>query len=546
MDDENEHEKSKYLDRLNGDEIPVIEESLEARLERLGRARPEIFTSLWSEILFVFSICMSQVISEYFVSGFTVILPTLVKDLNIPTASSTWPASAFSLILASFLLIFGRLGDMYGGYPVYVGGLLWLTLWSLIAAFSTNEIMLNFCRALQGLGPAAFLPSSVMIPGSLYRPGPRKNVVFSLYGASACIGFFLGIFFAGVTAEYIGWHWYFYIGTILAAITTVTAYFKVPSDMQEKRNSPVKIKMDWPGAILLVSGFILFTFAITDSSHAPQQWKTPYIYILFIIGSFLLMAAAYVECYVSENPLLPPSLFKVPCMPSLMVALFFTYGSLGIFLLYATFYMEDIMSATPLQVVAWYTPMALGGCLIATFGGFVLHLLPGTLLVIFSGTSWIIAPLLFAIAPQGANYWAYILPAMICATVGIDITFNVANVFITTSLPKKQQGLAGAVIMLLLHLGIAVFLGFADIVNTYTVERLGKRLSYHAVFWFEVACASVALVILVLLVKIKEAESELTVDERAELEAAAAAQDRADELNEHETDNVTVTTMNTQ
>jgi MFS family permease len=163
--------------------------------------------------------------------------------------------------------------------------------------------------------------------------------------------------------------------------------------------------------------------------------------------------------------------------------------------------------------------MALGGCIISTFGGFVLHLLPGTILIIIAGTSWIIAPLLFAIAPQGANYWAYIFPSMICATVGIDITFNVANIFITTSLPQRQQGLAGAVIMLLLHLGIAVCLGFADIVNTYTVESLGTRLSYSAVFWFEVACAAIALVILVLFVKIKKAESEMTVEEREALEA---------------------------
>lgn len=133
------------------------------------------------------------------------VLPTLIDDLNISSASSTWPASAFSLTVASFLLIFGRTADIYGGYPVYVAGLVWLTIWSLIAGFSTNEIMLNFCRALQGLGPAAFLPSSVMILGSIYRPGPRKNVVFSIYGACAPLGFFAGIFFAGLTAEYTTW-----------------------------------------------------------------------------------------------------------------------------------------------------------------------------------------------------------------------------------------------------------------------------------------------------------------------------------------------------
>ncbi|KAF4624390.1 hypothetical protein G7Y89_g13783 [Cudoniella acicularis] len=502
-----------------GGESPAMKESLEARLDRLGRQRPEVFDSTWAEIGFVFSISMSQVLSEYFVSGFTVILPTLAQDLHIPAASSTWPASAFSLVVASFLLVFGRFADMYGSYPIYVGGLAWLAAWSLIAGFSTNDIMLNFCRAFQGLGSAAFLPLSVMILGNIYRPGPRKNLVFSIYGACAPTGFFIGIFFAGVTAEYTTWSWYFWIGGILAAIAALTSYFSIPSDIREKISAPDRPKMDWLGSFLIVCGLILFTFAIIDSSHAPQRWKTPYIYILFIFGLLLLLCAVYVEIRHAEEPLLPGSLFKVPCMSALVIALFFTYGSLGIFLLYGTFYMEEVMGASPLQVVAWYVPMALGGCLISTFGGFVLHRIPGTILIILAGTSWIVAPSLFAIAPQGASYWAYIFPSMICATVGIDITFNVANIFITTSLPQKQQGLAGCVIMLLLHLGIAVCLGFADIINTYAVDRLGTRKSYHAVFWFEVACAATALIILVLFVKIKKAESELTVEEREKLEA---------------------------
>jgi MFS family permease len=367
-----------------------------------------------------------------------------------------------------------------------------------------------------------------MILGSVYRPGPRKNLVFSIYGACAPLGFFIGIFFAGLTAEYTTWGWYFWIGTIMASITTVIAYLTVPSDIQEKRNSTSRPKMDWLGAMLIVSGLILFTFAIIDSAHAPRKWNTPYIYTLLIIGSVLILAAVYVEARVASQPLLPSSLFKVPCMPALTFALFFFYGSLGIFLLYATFYMEDIMDASPLQVVAWYAPMAVGGCVISTIGGFVLHLIPGSILVIISGVCWVIAPLLFAIAPLGANYWAYIFPSMICATIGIDITFNVANIFITTSLPRKEQGLAGAVIMLLLHLGIAICLGGGDIVHSYTEDRLSPQKSYQAVFWLGVACASTALVVLTFFVKIKKAESELTVDERAELEASVGVDRQMD------------------
>lgn len=164
---------------------PSPEESLHARIDRLGRERPPIFTTAWSEVCFVFSIIMSQFLTEFYVSGFTVILPTLIKELDIPQASSVWPATAFSLVIAATLLIWGRLGDMWGGYPIFLWGLAWLLVWSIIAGFSINPLMLVFCRALQGLGAAAFLPTGVMLMGSLYRPGPRKNLVFAIYGTSA-------------------------------------------------------------------------------------------------------------------------------------------------------------------------------------------------------------------------------------------------------------------------------------------------------------------------------------------------------------------------
>lgn len=121
------------------------------------------------------------------------ILPTLRNQLNIPAASITWPTGAYSVAVASTLLIFGRLSDMYGGRLVYLLGVVWYAAWSLVAGFSQNELMLDFCRAFQGLGAAAFLPSSLKLLGSIYKPGPRKNTVFGIYSAAAPLGLFAGM-----------------------------------------------------------------------------------------------------------------------------------------------------------------------------------------------------------------------------------------------------------------------------------------------------------------------------------------------------------------
>jgi len=106
--------------------------------------------------------------------------------------------------------------------------------------------------------------------------------------------------------------------------------------------------------------------------------------------------------------------------------------------------MDVVMHANPLRIVAWFTPLFVGGIIIATLGGFVLHVVPGTVFMRVAGVAWVIAPLLFAVMPSGVTYWSFVFPSMIMATIGIDISFNISNIFITTGLTKKQQGLAGA------------------------------------------------------------------------------------------------------
>ena len=495
-----------------------------SELERLGRERPDLLPNAFAEVAFCFVLLMSMFMAEFFVSGFNILLPSLATALDIPSEAWVWPASVFSLVTGAFLLPIGRIADIYGGYIVFCSGLAWFVIWSLIAGFSTNYYMLIVCRALQGFGPAAFLPAGIMILGSIYRPGPRKNFVFSLYGAFAPIGFFAGIFFAGLSAQLMTWRWYFYIGTIMLAIVAVTSYFYVPSDREERKGFDVK--MDWWGTCTIIPALILIVFAITQGAHATNGWATPYIPVTFILGWIFLGATIYIEGWVAEQPLLPFDMFAVKGMKPLVVALFFDYGVFGIYLFYASFYIEDILHASPLLTSAWFAPMCVGGLILCTVGGLILHLLPGSALLFLSGICYIMSLLLFAIIPEHPSYWAYVFPAMICATAGIDVTYNVTNIFITTSLPKRRQGLAGALINSILFLGISFFLGLADLGVTITEDRgKSKRESYKVAFWFGVAAAAVGCLIMLFGVRIGKAESGLTVEEMEELERELTRRD---------------------
>lgn len=499
------------------DGLPSVEESLEARIARLGRERPPAFRSALSEVAFVGCITVSQFLTEYFVSGFTVLLPVVTKELDIPQAASIWPATAFSLVIASTLLVFGRLGDIWGGRPVFLGGLAWLLIWSIVAGFSVSTLMLNFSRALQGLGAAAFLPSGVMLMGTVYRPGPRKNLVFAIYGTAAVFGFFGGIFAAGMVGQFVRWGWYFWIGGVVAGITLLISVFVVRLPTA-KSTSGVAVSMDYPGAFTIVSGLILTVFAITQSAHAPSGWRTPYILVCFILGVLLLSAAAYIETSIARDPLLPASIFTTSAMTPLLLALFLLYGTWGIFSGYGTMYFQNIMSVGPLQIVAWYAPIGVAGLLFSVLEGFILHLVPGQILLVISGLAALGSQLLLALMPEtGAYYWAWVFPTAIMSTVGIDLSTILMTVFITTAFPLAEQGLAGGVINSVLQLGVAFVLGLTDILQAGTVYEGGLARSYKNTFWFGVGAGAVALLLLAVWGKVPKATSELTPEEMEEL-----------------------------
>lgn len=191
------------------------------------------------------------------------------------------------------------------------------------------------------------------------------------------------------------------------------------------------------------------------------------------------------------------------------------------------------MHKPPLLAAAWFTPLAVGGIFLAIGGGLVLHLVSNRALVIFSCLGFLLSSLLFALIPEqaaggpstGFLYWAYVFPAMLAGTIGIDITFNVTNVFITTAMGRRHQAAASGLINSLLYLGIAFWLGVAEAAVSAAVPgrdaRVAQRCQYQIGFWTGVALSVVSLA-LAASVRMGQAEGAMTADEKAELEREAA------------------------
>ena len=275
--------------------------------------------------------------------------------------------------------------------------------------------------------------------------------------------------------------------------------------------------MDYLGAICIACGLVLTIFAITQSAHAPSGWKTPYVPAIFLLGIIFLAGTWYVERNVVSDPLLPASLFSVNSMTPLLIALLLLYGTWGIFSVNGSLYFQAVLSASPLQVVVWYIPIGVVGLVVSVIEGYILHLVPGHVIMIISGLAAVGSQLLLAfIPPSGGSYWAWIFPSSILSTLGIDLSTILMTVFITTVVPSSQQGLAGGVLNSVLQLGVALVLGLADIIQSAVVRETGLEKSYKATFWFGVGVAGASLIILMIWGRIPKAVSSLTADEEQE------------------------------
>jgi hypothetical protein len=176
---------------------------------------------------------------------------------------------------------------------------------------------------------------------------------------------------------------------------------------------------------------------------------------------------------------------------------------------------------------AWFIPLAAGGFFLAIVGGFVLHLISGRLLLIISGLGFLGSNVLFALIPDTEEsnsflYWAFVFPAMLLATIGVDIAFSVTNVFITTSLPSHLQAVAGALITSLLYLGMAFWLGIGEMAvsvhkDIRGAENVSARSQYQIGFWTGAGLAVVSLLMFVT-IKMESAKADLTADEKAQRE----------------------------
>jgi hypothetical protein len=445
------------------------------------------------------------------ISGFAVVLPTVLSKLANGDTSDFWPATVLSLLLGSTLCFTARLSDKYGGYPVFMVSVLWFCIWAVIAGFSNSLVLMEVCRAMQGLAIAAYTPSSFALFGAIYPRGPRRNIVMSIYAACSPLGFFIGIMVAALLpADKCSW--WFWIAAIVAFTAFVAAYVSVPSDRPERHE--LNLSMDWTGAATITSGLILVAYALAASSDSPKTWSTAGVLAPFIIGLVCLLLALYIEGWLpipfthwqATCPLLPKEFFAPKSVKPLMIACVFFYGSFGTWLFTTTNHLTLAYGATNIQLAGWFAPIAVCGVICGLVTGNILHRIPPICTMLVSSTAWLAAPLLMAFGDPSKGYFPFVFPAMICSSIGIDVTYNFTNLVLSSCSPLQMQALAGAVNSTTVNLGMGFALAITQVIQTATEgQNPGleeKLLGHRNCFLFSAASAAVGFAVVACCVRV--------------------------------------------
>lgn len=242
-----------------------------SRFNSSERIRDNRLISFLRESVFVVVLCSAQLTT---LSG----LVQSIGPINIIGRSFSvdnpgqlsWFSAAHSLTVGTFILIAGRLGDIFGHKKLFIVGFLWFSLWSLLAGFSvySNHVFFDLCRAFQGMGPAFTVPNAIAILGRTYVPGKKKNTIVSMFAACAPTGFVLGFVFSSLLSQLLWWPWTFWIMAIFCLLISITGYFAIPSYPTPERDPSIKLldRVDFLGSLSGVSGLILLNFSWNEAA----------------------------------------------------------------------------------------------------------------------------------------------------------------------------------------------------------------------------------------------------------------------------------------
>jgi EmrB/QacA subfamily drug resistance transporter len=395
-------------------------------------------------------LCMGELMIVLDTTIVNVALPSIKSDLGFSETGLVWVVNAYMLTFGGFLLLGGRLGDLYGHRRLFLIGLVLFTLASLVCGVANTQELLVGARAVQGVGGAVVSAIALSLIMNLFTEDGERAKAMGIYGFVCSGGGSVGVLLGGLLTDAFDWHWIFLVNIPIGVAVYVFCVMLIPKG----RGQSGPGKLDVGGAVTVTASLLLAVYAIVNGNDAG--WTSLRTLGLLAFAALLMAIFIGIEARVA-HPLMPLAMFRLRNVATANVIAVLWAAAMFAWFFISALYMQLVLGYSPMQVGLAFLPanlimaafsLGLSAKLVLRYGiraPMAIGLLLGAL-----GLA------LFARAPAEGGFMLDILPGMVLLGLGGGIAFNPLLLAAMSDVDPADSGLASGLVNTAFMMGGAV------------------------------------------------------------------------------------------
>lgn len=407
-------------------------------------------------------VCLAQFMVLLDISIVNVALPSIRKELGFDVAGLQWVVNAYTLSFAGLLLLGGRAADIFGQRKIFLLGVALFGVASLAGGLAQDQGLLIAARALQGVGGAVLSPATLTVLTTTFTERHERTRAMGIWSAVAGAGGAAGALLGGIFTDFLGWRWIFFLNIPIAAVAFIAAQRLLHGRNQRHAN-----KLDAVGALLVTTGLVSLVYAIVSTEQ--HGWTSVQTIAGGLIGLALLTWFVLHEQYVTEEPLMPLSLWKIPSLAIANLTMFLIACGMFAMWFFISLDLQNIRGYSPLKAGLAFLPQTLGivaGAQLAS--RFLARVGARTIVVVacLMGTGGLIW--LSRLGETGSYAATYLVPGTLI-TFGLGLCMTPVVASSVAGVRPQESGLASGLINTSRQVGGSIGLAaLATIASDYT------------------------------------------------------------------------------
>jgi EmrB/QacA subfamily drug resistance transporter len=390
--------------------------------------------------LALYVLCLASLMIVLDVTIVNVALPSIREDLGFSQTTLAWVVNGYLLTYGGFLLLGGRLGDLFGHRRLFLAGITLFTFASLACGLATTQWLLVAARTVQGLGGAVASAVSLSLMMTLFTEPADRAKAMGIFGFVAAGGGSIGVLLGGILTDLLDWHWIFLVNFPIGVLVVVLSLRLLPA----ARGSAADGRLDVAGAVTVTASLMLAVYAIVNGNQ--EGWLSAQTLGLLGAATALLALFLALESRV-RSPLVPLGLFRLRNVATANVVGVLWAAAMFAWFFLSALYLQLVLGYSPLEVGLAFLPanlimgafsLGLSAKLVMRFG--IRRPLAIGLLLAAAGL------VLFVRAPVDGSFLVDVLPSMILLGFGAGMAFNPVLLAAMSDVEPSESGLASGLV----------------------------------------------------------------------------------------------------